>query len=104
MVTDSQECLPISEDNLLLSLHFSPPSKQVLFTGASFEKIDIASDSFGDEPDAGTVQAIGTDQVRVAHLSRVSISFDVSKVDDQSAAQFIHKLKGLLDDPELLLL
>ena len=81
MVDDSVESLPISEDNLLLSLHFSPPTKQVLFTGNS-EKIDIASDTFGDEADAGSVTAIGADQVRIAHLSRVSISFDVSKVDD----------------------
>jgi len=37
-------------------------------------------------------------------MSRVSISFDAQKVDEQTAAEFLHKLKGLLDDPELLLL
>jgi len=47
---------------------------------------------------------IGADQITVRQLSRVSISFDVNKVDDQTAGEFLHKLKGLLDDPELLLL
>ena len=80
MNDDSVEALPISEDNLMLSIHFSPPTKQVLFTGNS-SKMDIASDTFGDEEGAGEM-VIGADQVKIAHLSRVSISFDVSKVDD----------------------
>ena len=42
--------------------------------------------------------------IQIAHKSRVSISYDVQKVDDMTAAEFMHKLKGLLDDPELLLL
>ena len=47
---------------------------------------------------------MGPDQIKVTHSSRVSISYDVQKVDDQTAAEFLHKLKSLLDDPELLLL
>ena len=47
---------------------------------------------------------IGADQIRIIHKSRVSISYDVAKVDDQTAAEFLSKVKSLLDDPELLLL
>ena len=65
---------------------------------------DIAGESFGDEDQAGETIAIGADAIKVGHMSRISISYDVQKVDDQTAAQFLHKVKGLLDDPELLLL
>ena len=65
---------------------------------------DIAGETFGDEEGAGQVVTIGSDQVSIGHLSKVSISYDVQKVDDQTAAEFLHKVKSLLDDPELLLL
>ena len=65
---------------------------------------DIASESFGDEEGAGVVVTIGADQIRISNQSRVSISYDVAKVDDQTAAEFLCKVKSLLDDPELLLL
>lgn len=100
---DSIESLPISEDPILMSIHFSPPSQQVSFEGGS-GVIDIACESFGDEEGAGEVLTIGADQIRIIHKSRVSISYDVAKVDDQTAAEFLSKVKSLLDDPELLLL
>lgn len=80
-VDDSVESLPISEDPILMSLHFTPPSQQVLYsTGVGMQ--DIASESFGDEDGAGQVVTIGSDEIRVGHMSRVSISYDVQKVDD----------------------
>lgn len=66
--------------------------------------VDIADESFGDSEDAGSVPTMGTSGITVGHKSRLSISYDVAKVDDQTAAAFMLKLKGLLDDPELLLL
>ena len=66
---------------------------------------DIASDTFGDDVEEMTASAaFGTDKIRLCHASRISVSFDVAKVDDMTAANFMHKLKTLLDDPELLLL
>ena len=44
------------------------------------------------------------DQIRVAHTTRLSISYDVQKIDDLAAAEFMQRLKFLLDDPEMLLL
>lgn len=43
---------------------------------------DIAGDSFGDEENAGQVETISADSIKVGHMSRVSISYDVQKVDD----------------------
>ena len=42
--------------------------------------------------------------MRVGTTTRLSITYNVQKVDDQSAAKFMSILKKLLDDPELLLL
>jgi len=100
-VEDSVESLPISQDPVLLSLHFSPPTRQVTFDSVIS---DIGGETFGDEENAGQTITLGADQVKVAHISKISLSYDVSKVDDQTAAEFLHVLKGLLDDPELLLL
>lgn len=65
---------------------------------------DVGSESFGDEISAGVVETISSDKIRIGHTSRLSISYDVQKVDELTAAMFLHKLKSLLDDPELLLL
>lgn len=43
---------------------------------------DIASETYGDEEGAGSPLTFGADQIRVSHSSRVSISYDVQKVDD----------------------
>ena len=55
-----------------------------------------------DEANLGEV--LSKDQIRVAHTTKLSISYDVQKIDDLAAAQFIQRLKFLLDDPEMLLL
>ena len=66
--------------------------------------LDIADEDFGDDVDSADVISVGAGGIRVAHVSRVSISYDVQKVDDMTAAVFLFRLKTLLDDPELLLL
>lgn len=78
-VDNSVESLPISEDPVLLSVHFSIPTRQVTYDSVVR---DISSDTFGDEEDAGQMATVGADQLRVAHLSKISVSYDVSKVDD----------------------
>ena len=76
---DSVESLPISEEPFTISLHFSPPAKEVGL--ADSQVFDIADETFGDE-DAGSVLTFGADAIRVSHSSRISISYDVQKVDD----------------------
>ena len=75
------ESLPISEEPVLLSLHFSPPTRQVTFAGTAGVQ-DIAGDSFGDDQGAGEPLTISAEQIKVSHLSKVSMSYDVAKVDD----------------------
>ena len=65
---------------------------------------DIAGDSFGDDFTSETARIIDTSSLKVEHSSRISISYDVQKVDDMTAADFLHRVKALLDDPELLML
>jgi len=100
MLNDSVESLPIAQEPVLISLHVTPPTQQVMYAGSD-GILDIASDTYGDDY---AEQASVPIDLEVCHASRVSISYDVAKVDDMTAAEFIHKLKGLLDDPELLLL
>ncbi len=57
-VDDAVESLPISEDPILMSLHFTTPKKQVFAAdGPSIQ--DIADENFGDEEEAGEVPTIG---------------------------------------------
>ena len=64
-----------------MSLHFTSPTQQVLFSDG-LGVMDIASESFGDEENAGQTVTIGADSIKVGHMSKVSISYDVQKVDD----------------------
>ena len=103
MVDDSTESLPIAQDPVTMSLHFTPPTQQVFLQGGS-GMFDIAGDSFGDDFASETARIIDTSSLKVEHSSRISISYDVQKVDDMTAADFLHRVKALLDDPELLML
>jgi len=42
--------------------------------------------------------------IKVASVSNLSVSYDVAKVDDLTAAKFVSRLRFYLHDPELLLL
>lgn len=99
-VPHAADSLPICEDPAMLSLHFTVPEREVIYKG-EHNIFDIASEDLADwEPDA----VVSQDQIRVAHTTRLSISYDVQKIDDMAAAEFMQRLKFLLDDPEMLLL
>ena len=42
--------------------------------------------------------------LQIASTSKVSISFDIAKVSDSDAAEFMRLVKIYLDDPDMLLL
>lgn len=99
-VADSADSLPICEEPAILSLHYTVPEQEVVYKGEDIS-FDIASEELADiEPDV----VVSQDEIRVAHTTRLSISYDVQKIDDLAAAEFMQRLKFLLDDPEMLLL
>ena len=99
-VDDSADSLPICDEPAILSLHYTVPEREVIYKGEQ-NLFDIASEDLAEwEPDA----VVSQDQIRVAHTTRLSISYDVQKIDDLAAAEFMQRLKFLLDDPEMLLL
>lgn len=42
--------------------------------------------------------------LKIAQTAKISISYDIQKVDDIAAGKFLHHLKTYLDDPEMMLL
>lgn len=42
--------------------------------------------------------------LKVAQTSKISISYDIQKVDDLQAGKYMHYLKTYLDDPDMMLL
>jgi len=42
--------------------------------------------------------------MKIAQTSKISISYDVQKVDDMEAAEFMKHIKTYLDDPDMMLL
>ena len=59
-----------------MSLHFTPPMRSAILANGSGSR-DIASDSFGTEVDTTSTVAITAENIKIASLSRVSISYDV---------------------------
>ena len=84
----------------MLSLHFTTPAQEVVFADPE-RQFDIAADL---EDDYSSARTLSTNDIRVAYTSKVSISYDIAKLDDQTAAEFMQQLKFFLDDPEMLLL
>ena len=96
-VDKSLESLPITNQNTQIALHFTQPTQEVLpGGGVPGQVIDVAE--LDDEH-------LDYDlQIKVGKTSRVSVSFDVQKVDEVEAAQFLSQVKTYLDDPDMLLL
>lgn len=74
-VNSSLESLPIVDGKSLISLHFTPPQSEVL-TGS--ETFDIES-----LDDADLCYDL---KLKIAQTSKISISYDVQKVDEMQAA------------------
>ena len=43
-------------------------------------------------------------KLKIAKTSKISISYDVQKVSDMEAAEFMKLVKFYLDDPDMMLL
>ena len=72
-VADAADSLPICEEPAILSLHYTVPEKEVVYNGEN-NMFDIASEDLDDiEEDV----SINTDQIKVVHTSKLSISYDV---------------------------
>ena len=97
-IDQSAESLPILNNvGAFISLHFTQPLDEVVVGGSEpGETIDIE-----ELDDEHLDYACGPELAKTAKLS---ISYDVSAVDDQTAARFMKTLKSCLDDPDLLLL
>lgn len=101
-IIDSVEAFSICEEPALLSLHYTLPASEVLLNTSSFAAFDIANNDLPDEVGAGVT--INASDVRVGKTLRISIAFDIAKVDEQTAAEFMKHTKEFLEDPELMLL
>ena len=72
-VAGSADSLPICEEPAVLSVHFTTPVKEVIYNG-EISHFDIA-DNEVDEANLGEV--LSKDQIRIAHTTKLSISYDV---------------------------
>ena len=96
-VRDAAESLPLVNGvGAYISLHFTQPAAEVVAGGLPGETFDIEA---LEEEDLDYASGL-----KVAKTSIVSISYDVARVDDATAAKFMGLLKRVLDDPEQLLL
>ena len=95
--------MPICEEPTVISIHFTSPKADVIYEGPSSGTLDIAADN--DKETGETIYlSKNSSQIRVAQVSNISISYDIAKLDDLTAARFLKKLNFYLNDPELLLL
>lgn len=96
-VAHSVESLPIVSHAALISLHFTQPQTEVVHGGQKVgEMFDI--ETLDDEHMTYDLS------LKVAQTAKVSISYDVQKVDDITAGKYLHYLKTYLDDPDMMLL
>jgi L-2-hydroxyglutarate oxidase LhgO len=86
-IDDAVESLPICEEPAILSVHFTSPKAAVVYNGPN-ARFDIAADDESVDSDTGESLTLSSSSpmLKVAHSSRISISYDVAKLDDQTAA------------------
>ena len=91
------ESLPILDATSLINLHFSLPKTEVIAEGACpGQTFDIET----LEPEDLSYDL----KMKVAQTSKISITYDIQKIDDMQAAEYLKIVKFYLDDPDMLLL
>lgn len=96
-VANSVESLPIVNHAALISLHFTQPQTEVIHAGqAPGETFDV--ETLDDEDISHDLT------LKVAQTAKISISYDIQKVDDLQAGKYMRYLKSYLDDPDMMLL
>ena len=78
-----------------MSLHFTQPKAEVI-SGNDNKIFDIE-----------TLEEEDLDynlDLKVAQTTKITISFDIQKVNEIEAGQFLQQVKFYLDDPEMMLL
>ena len=96
-VSDSLEALPICVPPTLMSVHHTPVITEVALKDNLL--VDIDSEELAE-----TEATVGPSDLRLRKTVRISVTYDIQKVDELQAAQFLAKIRVLMNDPELLLL
>ena len=95
---EAVEALPIAEGNTSIAIHFTSPTLEVVsYSGA------LTFDT-NDEDSEAALADIDISNIQTAHIMKLSISYDVQKVDDQSAAEYLRQCTAYLNDTDLMLL
>lgn len=76
------ESLPIASPGSIISLHYTDPQAEVLPEGSRIGEIHDIS-TLDDEDLSYDVA------MKVAHTSRISISYDIQKLDEMQAGKFM---------------
>ena len=97
-VSESTESFPVAIDSNHLAVHYTMPADEVVLK-EGLSVFDIADDAA-----TSSGQTLKWTDLKVVRSCRLSISFDVAKVDDQAAATFLQRMQFLLNDPEMMLL
>ena len=96
-VSASQEALPICVPPTIMSVHYTPIIQEVVHKNAQL--LDLDSEELSEYPATATFE-----DLRVRKMIKVSVTYDIQKVDEMSAAQFLAKIRFFLNDPEMMLL
>ena len=82
-----------------LTVHYTTVSKEVV--SADTQLYDVSSDaaSFTASP-----KSLKASDLKVSQMVKISVSYDIAKIDELAALQFISKMRFYLNDPEMLLL
>lgn len=94
-VESSMEALPIADASSIISLHFTAPKAEVVPLGTPrlFDIEELDDEHLNYDLNIG-----------VSQTSRVSISYDATKLDEIQAGKFMQLVKFYLDDPDMMLL
>lgn len=100
-VEESTEALPIATADDKIMVHFSSPQVEVVSKAAGLGTFNLDDDeSDGTE----AVISLSSADLKMINVSRVSVVFDVARVDELSGATFAKEMQFMLREPEMLLL
>lgn len=100
-VQDSSEALPIATSSDKLMVHFTPPQGEVVTKASGLGTFELDED---DCDGTEAVKGLSAADLKLVHVSRVSVVFDAARVDELSGAKFIKEMQFMLNEPEMLLL
>ena len=100
-VEDSTEALPIAIETDKICVHFTSVKPEVV---TKLSGLGVFEPDNEECDGSETIKSLKAADLKLVNISKISVVFDVNKVDELSGVMFAKEIQFMMNDPDMLLL